>query len=144
MRIIDSGLPLRLEELRGEVRMVHTRPMKDLESVAAGIAEFEAKIKEYKEAGGNGFDGDHEMKSDLLAILPAKLREDHLLTAAGRESYLEFRDLVLTQTSRILFNRRRGGGGGVHGIEFEPAAGAAQEADAADGRLEDLRLLAQS
>ena len=145
VRIIDSGLPLRLEELRGEVRMLHTRPMKDLEHVAAGIAEFEAKIKEYKEAGGNGFDGDHEMKSDLLAILPAKLREDHLLTAAGRESYLEFRDLVLTQTSRILFNRRRGGGGGVHGLEFGPAAGATKETDAADdGVLEDLILLAQN
>ena len=61
VRIIDCGLPLRLEELRGEVRMLHTRPMKDLEQVAAGIAEFEAKIKEYKEAGGTGFDGDHEM-----------------------------------------------------------------------------------
>ena len=84
------------------------------------------------------------MKSDLLAILPAKLREDHLLTAAGRESYLEFRDLVLTQTSRILFNRRSGGGGGVHGLEFEPAAGAAQETDTADGVLEDLILLAQN
>ena len=30
----------------------------DLESVAAGIAEFEGKIKEYKNAGGNGIDGD--------------------------------------------------------------------------------------
>ena len=45
MRIIDSGLPLRLEELRGEVRMLHTRLMKDLEQVNAGIAEFEAKLK---------------------------------------------------------------------------------------------------
>ena len=65
------------------------------------------------------------MKSDLLAILPAKLREDHLLTAAGRESHLKFRDLVLTQTSRIIFNRRRGGGGGVHRVEYELAVGAA-------------------
>ena len=46
VRIIDSGFPLRLEELRGEVRMLHTPRMKDLESVAAGIAEFEAKMKE--------------------------------------------------------------------------------------------------
>ena len=36
VRIIDSGLLLRLEELRGEVRMLHTRPMKDLEQVTAG------------------------------------------------------------------------------------------------------------
>ena len=145
VRIIDSGLPLRLEELRGEVRMLHTRPMKDLEQVAAGIAEFEAKIKEYKQAGGTGFDGDHEMKSDLLAILPPKLREDHLLTAAGKDSYLEFRDLVLTQTSRILFNRRRGGGGCVRGLEFGPAAPSTQETDSADdGALEDLLIMAQN
>ena len=58
--------------------------MKDLDQVAAGITEFEAKLKEYKDAGGTGFDGDHEKKSDLLAILLAKLREDHLLTAAGK------------------------------------------------------------
>ena len=50
---------------------------------------------------------------------------------------------MLTQTSRILFNRRRGGGGGVHGLEFGPAAGATKETDAADdGVLEDLMLLA--
>ena len=76
--------------------MLHTRPMKDLQSVAAGIAKFKAKIKEYNEPGGNGFYGDHEMNSNLLTILPAKFREDNLLTAAGRELYPEFRDLVLT------------------------------------------------
>ena len=145
VRIIDSGLPLRLEELRGEVRMLHTRPMKDLEQVAAGIAEFEAKIKEYNQAGGVGFNGDHEMKSDLLAILPAKLREDHFLTATGGESYLEFRNLVLTQTSRILFNRRRGAGGGVHGVELGPPNDPKSEADGGDtGALEDLANLAQN
>ena len=145
MRIIDSGLPLRLEELRGEVRMLHTRLMKDLEQVAAGIAEFEAKIKEYNQAGGVGFNGDHEMKSDLLAILPAKLREDHLLSATGGESYLAFRKLVLTHTSRIFFNRRRGAGGGVHGVELGPPAESRSETDGADGSaFEDLASLAQN
>ena len=74
---------------------------------------------------GNGFGGDHQIKSDLLAIFPAKLREDHLLTAVGRESYLEFRDLVLTQTSYIFFNSRRGGGAGFQRIEHKPASSSA-------------------
>ena len=87
MRIIDSGLPLRLEELRGEVRMLHTRPMKDLEQVAAGIAEFEAKIKEYNQAGCVGFNGDHEMKSDPCdAATHHSSRKDGM---SGEESHTQ-------------------------------------------------------
>ncbi len=119
VRVIDNGLPLQLEQLRGEVRLLHTRPIKDLDSVATGIAEFEAKLKEYKEAGGTGFDKDQEMKSDLLSILPARLREDLLWNASGKESYIEFRDMVITQTARILFDRRRGGINIVNDAEDE-------------------------
>ena len=43
VRMIDKGLPLRLEELRGEVRLLHTKPIKDLESVAAGIGPGQAQ-----------------------------------------------------------------------------------------------------
>ncbi len=108
-RLIDNGIPLRLEELRGEVRLLHTKPIKDLESVATGIAEFEEKIREYREAGGTGFVSDAEMKSDFLAILPARLREDLLWHASDPGDFLAFRDMVTTQAARILFNRRRGG-----------------------------------
>ena len=83
------------------------------------------------------------MMSDLLAILLAKLREEYLVTAAGRESYLEFRDLILTQTSRILFSRRRGCGG-LHRVDYQPVPGAAQDIDSSDGGLDDLMAAAQS
>ena len=117
IRVIDKGLPLRLEELRAEVRVLHTKKIKDLESVATGIAEFEAKIAEYTDAGGTGFGGDSEMKSDLLAILPERLREDLLWNASEPRPYIEFRDMVSTQAARILFNRRRAG---IHGVDEPP------------------------
>ncbi len=110
VRIIDHGLPLKLEELRQEVRVIHTKPIKDLESVPVGIAEFEAKIKEYSDAGGKGFNSNDEMKSDLLAILPYKLREDLLWSAQDPRDYQQFRDMVISQAAKTLFNRRRGGG----------------------------------
>ena len=116
VRVIDNGLPLQLEQLRGEVRMLHTRPIKDLESVATGIAEFDAKLKEYSDAGGTGFDKDNEKKSDLLAILPARLREDLLWNASGKETYIAFRDMVLVQSARILFDRNRSKPG-VHAVD---------------------------
>ena len=83
-------------------------------------AEFEAKFNEYKEAGGTGFDKDQEKKSDLLAILPARLREDLLWNASGKESYVEFRDMILTQSARILFNRKRGG---INNVDDEKQPG---------------------
>ena len=43
-RVKSSDLAASQKE-RGKVSMLHTCPTKDLESVAAGIAEFEAKIK---------------------------------------------------------------------------------------------------
>ena len=46
-RVIDNGIPLRLQEVRGARR--------GPESIATGIAEFEAKTKENREAGGLGF-----------------------------------------------------------------------------------------
>ncbi len=74
VRFLDHGRSIRLETLRTEVRVLHTKPIKNLEAVTVGMAEFENKIREYVEAGGKKFD-DSDMKSDLLAILPQELRE---------------------------------------------------------------------
>ena len=51
---MDNGLTNRREDLRDEVRMSHTRPIKSLEKVASGIAEFEEKTREFHTAGGKG------------------------------------------------------------------------------------------
>ena len=137
VRLIDNGLPLQLEQLRGEVRMLHTRPIKDLESIQTGIAEFEAKLKEYKEAGGTGFDKDQEKKSDLLAILPSRLREDAGVasSASGKEPYIEFRDMILTQSARILFNRKRGGVNNVEEEKPEEIAGRCDDREDDEGPI---------
>ena len=67
--------------LRNEVRSLHLKPIKNLEGVAIGLAEFENKIHEYVEAGGKPYD-DGELKSDVLAILPQELRENLLWRAS--------------------------------------------------------------
>ena len=46
VRVIGDGLALRLENLRDEVRMIHTKRIKDLESVPTGVAEFEKLVSE--------------------------------------------------------------------------------------------------
>ena len=60
--------------------MITIKKIKDLDSVITGVAEYEAKIKEYMEAGGVGYNDDAIKRSDLAAILPTKLREDHTLS----------------------------------------------------------------
>ena len=75
VRYIDHGREIRLETLRNEVRMIRGRfVIKNLEDVVVAIAKFENKISEVVAAGGKRPD-DQEMKSDLNAILPAKLSE---------------------------------------------------------------------
>jgi len=114
-RYIDHGRGIRLEALRAEVRAIHLRPMKGLENVALGVAEFENKLKEYEEAGGKQTDG-HEKKADLLAILPQELRENLLGRAADDGPYEQFRDMVQAQAAKILLTRRKLP---VHNIEDE-------------------------
>ncbi len=47
VRHIDHGRSIRLEALRREVRTIHLKPIKDLERVEEGIAEFENIMREY-------------------------------------------------------------------------------------------------
>ena len=53
--MIDGGMGHQLERLRDEVRAITRKPIKDLEHVATGVAEYEAEILEPKEAGCIGF-----------------------------------------------------------------------------------------
>ena len=71
-----------------------------------GIAEFENKLREYEDAGGPR-QNESERKADLLAILPAELRENLLGKAADDGSYDSFRNMAQAQASKILLTRRR-------------------------------------
>ena len=107
IRYIDHGRAIRLEQLRTEVKMLHTKPIRNLEGVAVGVAEFENKLKEYADAGGGKLrDGDK--KSDLLAILPPELQEPLLWKATDPDAtYEKFRDMVQSQTAKLLMHGRR-------------------------------------
>ena len=45
-RVVGNGMCRPLGRLRDEVRAINNKPVEDLEHVAAGIAEYEAKILE--------------------------------------------------------------------------------------------------
>ncbi len=107
VRFIDHGRGIRLEQLRAEVRALHGRPIRSLEVLDVGIAEFENKINEYKAAGGEGYEKDGIMKSDLLAILPHELRDNLLWQATDGGSYATFRDTVKSQAAKVLLNRKK-------------------------------------
>ena len=119
IRIIDNGLPHQLEDLRSEVRTIHLRPMKDIENVHTGIAEFDDTLRRYHEAGGTGWRDAAELKSDLMAILPLKMKEDPLVLQAklSGATYHEFANMVRAQASQLIFNRRPAARGGLHAVE---------------------------
>jgi hypothetical protein len=115
VRMIVSGADHQLERLRDEVRAITRKPITDLEHVATGIAEYEAKILEFKEAGGIGFSSSQEMKSDMRKLLPQRIREDLIWMEQGKKApFEEFRDKVIDAAAEILFHRRHDG---VHAVE---------------------------
>ena len=71
-RLIDNGRRIRLEQLRNEMRMIRAYPIKSLEGVVVGVAEYENRVRDYVEAGERQPLED-ETKSDLNAILPNEL-----------------------------------------------------------------------
>ena len=105
-RFVDNGRAIRLETLRRQVKTMHLRPIKSLEAVNEGIAEFENLIAEYEQAGGTPFQ-DLELKADLLAIIPGELRENLLWQASDNEPFTKFRDMVINQAAKVMLNRRR-------------------------------------
>ena len=72
IRLLDNGRSIRFEQLRNEIRMIRAYPIKTLEAVTVGVAEYENKINDFVEAGGRRPPED-ELKSDLNAILPNEL-----------------------------------------------------------------------
>ena len=107
VRYIDHGRSIRCETLRAELRTIHLRPIKNLESLNVGIAEFENKHQEYVEAGGTDVRGPEEKKADLLAVLPEQLRENLLWRATDEGTYEQFKAMVQGQAAKVLLNRRR-------------------------------------
>ena len=107
VRFIDNGRTIRLEQLRNEMRMIRTFPIKNLEGVAVGVAAFENKVREFVEAGGRQPPED-EMKSDLNAILPADLG-DHLTLRVTdpHQSFAAFREFVVLSCAQLLMRRKR-------------------------------------
>ena len=72
VRYIDNRRGIRLEFMRNKWRTLRSRPIKSLEGMTIGIAEFEKTILDYVHAGGVQ-PGQEEMKSDFNAILPPNL-----------------------------------------------------------------------
>ena len=107
VRFIDSGRDIRLEQLRQEVRMIRSFPIKNLEAVTIGIAAFENKIRDYVEAGGRALPQD-EMKSDLNAILPHEL-SDYLIVRVTdtHQTYEAFRDHAVQACAQLLMRKKR-------------------------------------
>ena len=86
--------------------MLHTKPIRSLEAVEMGVAEFENTLAEYDRAGGIRAT-DQEMKDDLLHILPAELRDALVWNSRDGGSFHAFRDMVTTQAAKVLMNRHK-------------------------------------
>ena len=121
-RLLDNGRSIRFEQLRNEIRMIRAYPVKTLEAVTVGVAEYENKINDFVEAGGRRPPED-ELKSDLNAILPNELG-NHLtvrVTDHG-QSYQQFRDFVIYTCAQLLMRNKR-----LPPIHHVDEGGAAQE-----------------
>ena len=113
VRHIDHGREIHLETLRREMKSFHNRVIKDVHGVEEGIANFENALYKYVKAGGTPM-RDSEKKSDLLAILPDSLRRDLLWHATDGGSFEKFRDMILSQSQKVILNTRRGINAVVH------------------------------
>ena len=106
IRFIDHGKDIKLESMRDEMKIFHTKKIKNLEQVPIGIAKYELKIKDWHDIGGTPYT-EEEMKSDLVKILPERLQTDLLWRASDPGPYSRFRDMIKTQAARTLLNQQR-------------------------------------
>ena len=91
-RYITNGRNIRQETLRQAVKHINLKQMKTLEQVELGVAEFENIMEEYVQAGGTR-PSDHELKIDLLHILPGELSDLLLITASSPSSSFAIKPL---------------------------------------------------
>lgn len=133
VRLIDNGLTIRLEQLRNEVRMLRAHPIKTLKGVTVGMAEFEKKMKDFVEVGGQQRP-DNEIKSDLNAILPNELSDKLTVCVTDHsQSYLSFYEIVVYTCAQLLMRKR---GLPIHHVGED---GSAQEGYAAGQRARQRR-----
>ena len=107
IRLLDNGRSIRFEQLRNEIRMIRAYPIKTLEAVTVGVAEYENKINDFVEAGGRRPPED-ELKSDLNAILPNELGNHLTVRVTDHNmSYQQFRDFVVYTCAQLLMRNKR-------------------------------------
>ena len=107
IRLLDNGRSIRIEQLRNEIRMIRAYPIKTLEAVTVGVAEYENKINDFVEAGGRRPPED-ELKSDLNAILPNELGNHFAVRVTDHNmSYQQFRDFVVYTCAQLLMRNKR-------------------------------------
>ena len=107
IRLLDNGRSIRLEQLRNEIRMIRAYPIKTLEAVTVGVAEYENKINDFVEAGGRR-PPDDELKSDLNAILPNELGNHFTVRVTDHnQSYQQFKDFVVYTCAQLLMRNKR-------------------------------------
>ena len=98
----NRGRSLRLGQLRRAVRKPEA--ITSLAAVPAGVDKFDTAIKRLCDAGGTR-PLDVELKQDLLDILPQEFRESLMWLADRPDTYLHFREHVLTKAAEVLDNR---------------------------------------
>ena len=89
------------------MKHIQNRSIKDIVGIEEGIANFDSAISRYTKAGGDPM-RHSEKKSDLLAILPDAIRKNLLWHATDGGPYETFRNMILAQTQKIIFNTKRG------------------------------------
>ncbi len=120
IRHIDHGREIRLNELRRNMKANQLKPLKSLQEIEHGVAEFENTIQEYVLAGGIE-PSDKEMKDDMLNVLPEKIQSDLLWHSKDKDiSFSEFRDLIVNVASRLMAIQRPSGP--IHGVDEEATA----------------------
>ena len=100
--------------------MPHLRPINTLAQIEPGVAALENSIYESTQAGGAP-PSDHDMKNDLLRLLPEEIQLDFMWGASeDTMGFVQFRDLVAKGSARILIIQKLQRG--IHQLAEGPTA----------------------